>query len=102
MGDKVISQEELEYLQSVVTALVHLTMLIPIDKLEMLIGMIDRQEIVLSLMNPEQFLAFSERIARGGDVARAVLNFRRELDNIKQRETKAYSSPSETRPGREK
>ena len=86
IADRVISQKDLEYLESLLTVIVHLTMTMPADKLEALIGVFERQEAILALGNPSQFLQLSDRFTRGGRVAKAVLKFRRELEAFKETE----------------
>ena len=87
MDDRVISQKDLEYLESLLTVIVHLTMTMPADKLEALIGVFERQEAILALGNPSQFLQLTDRFTRGGRVAKAVLKFRRELEAFKETES---------------
>ncbi len=84
MQNRTISESDLELLESTMTTIVHLVMTLPADKLALFVEACERQEAVLALSNPAQFVRLSEQLTRGGAVARALLNFRNELAGIKQ------------------
>ncbi len=80
---KTLSLEDLRMLESYLQTVVQMVMLIPIEHLETFLGLLDRQETMMPIVSPTQFIQLSEQLARGGEVARATLRFRRELEQIK-------------------